>query len=641
MNFFEYQHQARRQSALLVLLFVVAVLAIIALVDLAVAGLVMAFTHNVYEPFPSFPGWLQAHPKVLGWTSLGTFGLIASASLYRMASLSRGGGAVASLLGGTRVEPGTRDPMRRQLINVVEETAIAAGLPVPEVYVLETEPGINAFAAGFSPSDAAIAVTRGTLESLTRDELQGVVAHEFSHILHGDTRLNMRLLGATFGIMVVALAGRMILHGLGETRRSSDGRAAVLVLGVGITLFIVGYIGVLAARLIKAAVSRHREYLADASAVQYTRNPHGLAGALKKIALSPLRAAIVSAQGEEISHMLIAERHNLFDSLFASHPPLLARITRLEPSFRPGDLERIRLSPMRPPAPEPVQPPPPALPELFGLAPHLVIGLVGNPGDAALNTAAALDARLAPALKEAAHSPQDAPYLVLALVLNRDDASRELQLARIAERLPDAPPGYLENLSAQVRRLDPAHYLPLLELALPALRQQPAILLRTLIGLVDDLVRVDGVTRIFDYALSRLLRQLVTESMAPRARRAGPASKLRQLRAEAQTLFSMLALAGHAESEAASAACAAGLRRLFPGENLKFAPPQPWIEPLDRALLELDRLPPLVKQELIDALALTILHDRQITLAESELLRVFCALLHCPLPPLSPGSAST
>jgi len=641
MNFFEHQHQAQRRSALLVLLFVVAVLAIIAIIDLVVAGLVMVFTHNVYEPYPSFVDWLRTHPRVVGWTSLGVFGVIATASLYRMATLSHGGGAVATLLGGVRVEPGTRDPLRRQLINVVEETAIAAGLPVPEVYVLETEPGINAFAAGFTPSDAAIAVTRGTLESLTRDELQGVVGHEFSHILHGDTRLNMRLIGATFGIMVVALAGRMILRGLGETRRTGDGdgRAMVFALIIGITLFVAGYIGVLAARLIKAAVSRHREHLADASAVQYTRNPHGLAGALKKIAISPLRATIVSAQGEEVSHMLIAEPVNPFESMFASHPPILERIKHLEPSFRPNDLERIRLAPMRPPEPEPVQPRPPALPELFGLAPHLVIGLVGNPDSHALGAAVALEAGLAPSLKEAAHSPQDVLYLVLAMVLNQDAVSREQQLKRIAERLPEAPAGYVENLSVHIARLDPTHRLPLLELAFPALRQQPVMVLRSLVGAIDDLVRVDGVTRIFDYALSRLVRQLVTEMLAPQARRSGPVPKLRQLRNEAQTLFSLLALAGHADTETASSASETGLRRLFPQDNLRYAPPQPWIEPLDRALLALDRLPPLVKQELVDALAITILHDRQITLAESELLRVICALLHCPLPPLGTGSA--
>jgi len=635
MNFFEHQHVARRRSAQLVLLFTLAVLAIVAVTDLVAAALVMIFTHDPYRGFPSFPAWLQAHPTVLVWTSVVTAGFIGAASLYRMATLNQGGGAVARMLGGVRVDGGTRDPLRRQLVNVAEETAIAAGLPVPELYVLETEPGINAFAAGFTPSDAAIAVTRGALESLTRDELQGVVAHEFSHVLHGDTRLNMRLIGFSFGILAVALIGRMILHGLPKLRGSRDGRAAVMAMTAGTVLFIVGYIGVLAARLIKSAVSRHREYLADASAVQYTRNPEGIAAALKKIAASPLRAMIVAAQGEEISHMLIAERAGLFDALFASHPPILDRIARLDPAFTPADLERIRLAPMRASPPTPVAPPPPALPEVLGLAPHLIVGLVGAPGAPAMHTAAALEAQLAPALKDAARSPQDALYLVLALVLSGNGNTREAQLERIAERLPDAPLGYVENLAAQVARLEAAHRLPLLELAFPALRQRPSLELRALVGLIDDLVRGDGTPRIFEYALSRLVRNQVAETLTPQARRAGPVPKLRGLQTEIQTLFSLLAQSGHADVDGARAACEAGVRHLFPRDPLRYAPPSPWVEALDRALLRLDRLPPLVKQELVTALALTVLHDRSITLAESELLRAVCALLHCPLPPLA------
>lgn len=635
MNFFEHQHRARRRSALLVLLFTVALLAIVAVIDLTVAALAMWFTHNPYDPPPQFSAWLAAHPRVPVWTSVVVAGFIGAASLYRMATLNRGGGAVARLLGGVRVDPGTRDPLRHQFVNVVEETAIAAGLPVPELYVLETEPGINAFAAGFTPSDAAIAVTRGALESLTRDELQGVVAHEFSHILHGDTRLNMRLIGFSFGILVIALTGRMILRALGESRRAGDGRAIAAGYALGFVLFVLGYLGVLAARLIKSAVARHREYLADASAVQYTRNPAGIAGALKKIAAAPLRAAIVSAQGEEVSHMLIAERTGLFARLFASHPPILERIARLDPAFRPAELDAIRLAPMRPPPPAAAARPAPALPEMLGLAPHLLVGLVGNPGESALTAAAALEAALPPVLKDAARSPQDALYLALALVLSDDDAVRARQLERVAERLPDAPLGYLGNLATQVARIPAVQRLPLLELAFPALRERPRLVLRTLVGLIDDLVQADGVIRIFDYALSRLLRQLVAEALTPPAARAAPVPKLHDSQAEVQTLFSLLALAGHADSDAARSACEAGLRRLFPQAALRYAPPTPWVEPLDRALMRLDRLPPLVKQELVDALAFTVLHDRRIMLAEAELLRVVCALLHCPLPPLA------
>lgn len=638
MNFFEHQQRAQRRSTLLVLLFLLAVAAIVVATNLTVLVAFYVADSAQLAGLTPFPVWLHLHPRLVIWTSIITITFIGSASLYRMAILGRGGSAVAQMLGGARIDPDTRDPLRRQLHNVVEETAIAAALPVPEVYVLETEAGINAFAAGFSPNDAVIAVTRGMLENLTRDELQGVIAHEFSHIRHGDTRLNMRLIGASFGILAIALTGRMLLRGVVASRSSrSDGRAIMAGYAVGVLLIVIGYIGVLAARLIKAAVSRDRERLADASAVQFTRSTEGLAGALKKIAVSPMRATLVSAQGEEVSHMLIAEDTGLFSRLFASHPPLIERIRLLEPRFEPAELEKIKLGPMREFAPGPAPEPTP-LPELLGLATHREVARVGAPGQPARQTAAALDRDIAPILTEAAHSPQDAVDLVLALLLGADAGLRALQLQRIRERLSSAAPGHIENLAAQVQRLDTTLRLPLLDMAFPALRQQPPLDLRNLIGLVDDLTRINGLTRIFDYALSRLLHQMLAETLAPSAgSRAG--LKLNALHSEVQTLFSLMAQAGHAEPEESRAAFEAGLRRLLPSLTLSYAPPQPWVEALDNALMRLDRLAPLVKQELIAALAETVLHDRRVMLAETELLRVICACLHCPLPSLQAAAA--
>jgi len=632
MNFFEQQHRARRRSALLVLLFTVAVVGIVVATNLLVLGAFYLYGTIQLEGLVPFTTWLTLHPRIVGWTSVITVGFIGAASLYRMASLSQGGGAVARLLGGVRVDSASHDSHHRLLLNVVEETAIAAGLPVPEVYVLDREAGINAFAAGFSPSDAAIAVTRGMLETLTRDELQGVIAHEFSHILNGDTRLNMRLLGASFGILVIALTGRMTLRAVAESRGSgSDGRAIMAGYVFGLLLLVIGYIGVLAANLVKAAVSRDRERLADAAAVQFTRNPHGLAGALKKIAISPLRATITSAESEEVSHMLIAEPSGLFTRLFASHPPLLERIRWLEPRFDPSELEQIHLAPMRlRPVPQ-VETPPAALPEIAGLAPHLVVAMVGNPGQPALLSAAALEQGLSPGLREAAHSSHDALYLVLAMLLHADYPIREAQMEKISERLPHAPLGYIENLATQLTGLDRTQRLPLFELAFPALRRRPPLELRQLIGMVDDLVQADGVTTIFDYALSRLLRQQLKETLSPQSFPGRSAPKLYSLRQEAQTLFSLLAQAGHAQTQDARTAYEAGMRHLLT-DAPPYTPPEPWVELLDHALLKLDRLPPMVKQELIAGLTITVLHDRQIMLAEAELLRVICALLHCPLP---------
>jgi Zn-dependent protease with chaperone function len=579
------------------------------------------------------------------WTSLITFGLVAGASLYRMATLASGGSAVAQSLGGTLIDAGTRDPLRRQLINVVEETAIAAGVPAPQVYVLESEGGINAFAAGYSTSDAAIAVTRGTLEALTRDELQGVIAHEFSHILNGDMRLNMRLIGVSFGILVIALTGRMILRGLPHARGSSGRGSQVLLLGLaaGVTLVAVGYIGVLFTRLIKSAVSRNREFLADASAVQFTRNPHGIAGALKKIAVSPLRATLTSAESEEIGHMLIAERSGLFDALFASHPPILERIRVIEPSFDPAELEQIRLAPMTSGTPPPPPPAPLSHAAQLALLPLSVIATIGNPGAGQLSAAAQRRAEIPLALQEAAHSPQDALAVVLAAVLSQDAPTRKRQIAHLRTRIKLAPDSFarLEALASGGARLEPALRLPLLEIAFPALRQRPPEQLRALVVLVDELLRLNGEVSVLDYALGRLLRVQLSEALTPRAGRpAQPALKLHALRSETQTLFAVMAQAGHDDEHAARAAFDAGMRRLLPMSPPEFSPPSGWLKTLDDSLTRLDYLPPAIKQALIEALVVTVAHDRQVTLGEAELLRVVCASLHCPLPPLVADAAA-
>lgn len=661
MNFFEHQQRARQRTTLAVLLFIVATLAVVAATDLMVLGTLAFLGTDPYAPPSAYFSWVGSHPRALLWTSLGTAGLVAGASLYRMATLASGGSSVAQSLGGTLIDAGTRDPLRRQLINVVEETAIAAGVPAPQVYVLESEGGINAFAAGFSTSDAAIAVTRGTLEALTRDELQGVIAHEFSHILNGDMRLNMRLIGVSFGILVIALTGRMILRGLAHSRGSSgrnEGQVLLLGMALGLMLVAIGYIGVLFTRLIKAAVSRHREFLADASAVQFTRNPHGIAGALKKIAVSPLRATLANTESEEIGHMLIAERSGLFDALFASHPPILERIRTIEPSFDPAELEKIHLAPMT--SGTPASPPAAPLSHAAQLAllPLSVIATIGNPGTAQLTVAAQRRDEIPRALREAAHSPQDALAVVLAVVLSQEALTRERQIAHLHTRIKMAPDSLtrLEALASHGARLEPAQRLPLLEIAFPALRQRPPEQLRALVVLVDELLRLDGQVSVLDYALGRLLRVQLTEALSPHIRRPRrSALKLHALRSEAQALFTVMARAGHDDEHTARAAFDAGMRRLLPMGTPDFAgitiettrgstpssdPTTDWITSVDNALTRLDFLPPAIKQALIEALVVTVSHDRQVTLGEAELLRVVCASLHCPLPPLVADTAA-
>ncbi|MEK7666469.1 MAG: peptidase M48 Ste24p, partial [Pseudomonadota bacterium] len=357
----------------------------------------------------------------------------------------------------------------------------------------------------------------------------------------------------------------------------------------------------------------------------------------------PLRATLTSAESEEIGHMLIAERHGLFDALFASHPPILDRIRTLEPSFDPAELEQIRLAPMVSGTPSPPAPAPLSPAAQIALLPLSVIATIGNPGTAQLTVAAQRRNEIPQALREAAHSPQDALAVVLAVVLSQEALTRERQVAHLRTRIKLAPDAFtrFEALASHGARLEPALRLPLLEIAFPALRQRPPEQLQALIVLVEEMQRMEGQISVLDYALGRLLRVQLTETLTPRTGRpAQPAHKLHDLRSETQTLFAVMAKAGHDDERTARAAFDAGMRRLLPMTPPEFAPPSDWITTLDRALTRLDSLPPAIKPSLIEALVLTVAHDRQVTLGEAELLRVVCASLHCPLPPLVADAAA-
>lgn len=649
MNFFEHQQRARQRTTLLALLFVLATLTTVLLTDAVALIVVAVYTAGDDPRVLSLSQWIGAHPRALVWTSLGTLGVIGAASMYRMASLSAGGSAVARAVGGTLVDADSADPQKRQLLNLVEEMAIAAGVPAPQVYVLEQEPGINAFAAGFSTSDAAIAVTRGTLELLTRDELQGVVAHEFSHILNGDMRLNTHLLGVVYGLLFIGLTGRLILRGLSRVRGSSSSRvggssssgrggwqlvAAVFI--AALALMVIGYIGTLLATMIRAAVSRQREFLADASAVQFTRNPAGIAGALKKIAVSPLRSVLQNADGEEISHMLLADGRKMFQAFFATHPPIVERIKAIDAHFQPSELEHIKLTPVNTGPRAPVAKTAATLP----ISPALVIAAIGNPGGQ-LEAVERSQAAIPKELRRVARSRVHAPSLALALALNKDASERGRQIGRLQQRLPGELFPHLQAVVAMVDRVAPELRLSLIDMAFPALRLRPAQELQMLIATIEEIGRMDGRFDVLDYALVRLLRVQLVEALAPQTVRAGMSAKLDALRDQAGVMFAVVAQAGERDKYAAQRAYTAGMQQLLGSNIPAYAPPEPWMGALDRALTRLDGLVPMSKQALIEALVVTVLHDRRVSLGELELLRAICASLHCPVPPLAPVSTES
>lgn len=628
MNFFDAQDRAKRATRWLIIVYILATVLIVAGVTLIVAATLMIVGENGQ----------QANPSVLATIAAMAALLIIGATIYRTAQLSSGGGKVAADMGGTLISTDVTNPLRQRLRNVVEEMAIASGVPVPDVYVLEAEMGINAFAAGFTPGDAAIAVTRGTLETLNREELQGVIAHEFSHILNGDMRLNIRMMGVLFGIMVLGMMGRMMLRGARHTRNKNA--AAVLVLGIG--LMLLGWIGVFAARLVKAAVSRQREFLADASAVQFTRETDGIANALKKIGGYGAHSYIKSVDPEEVSHMLFAGGTSRLTSLFATHPPLVERIRALDPGFEESDYPQVNIEShaqsrlqdaddgqaggFMPAAPRAAQ--------------HTlrasISDAVGQPDPEQIAFAAEIRRTIPSELYDAAHSPERAWMLTLALTIDREVTHAHSQLRFITEQVGAERGELVRRFAAQVGQIGAEYRLPLLEIAFPALKKGPEQQREYFLDLVKRLIELDGVVDLYEYCFYRVLSSAFERASDPSGRHKGNRAGKKEIRQAAINLVMTVAHHGHTARDERVRAFRAGVAEFgkwasdadYEDKKLETVPL------LDRSLNVLKRMNTAGSKSLLQALAKTISHDGKVSAAEAELLRAICASLDCPLPPI-------
>ncbi|HEY5775543.1 MAG TPA: M48 family metallopeptidase [Xanthomonadales bacterium] len=644
MNFFEYQEKARRQSRLLVFLFILAVAIIIIVIDLAILVAFGAMNMEQQQPLFSVQSLfsiqsLQANSKVLLGGALATAGVIALASLFKTVALRSGGGKVARDLGGVLVEADARDPLRRRLYNVVEEIALASGIPVPEIYVLEQESGINAFAAGFTPADAAVAVTRGALEKLSRAELQGVIAHEFSHIFNGDMRLNIRLMGALFGILMLSLIGRRVLHGSYYMGRSKNNGGGAIVL-VAVAVMVVGYIGLFFGRWIKSAVSRQREYLADASAVQFTRDPDGIAGALKKIAVYS-DASYLNVETEEVSHMLFGNGEKV--SMFSTHPPLTQRIQRIDKSFRSEDLIELSRSIQRhgqAEAERAAREEQKAKPSAGGMfnADNLV-EQIGNPDFSRILMAAALAASIPEQINQAAHSNQWATEVLFYCLLDPDDEIREQQLLFVAQNMGSESEARVRALLGASPVLGAEQRLPLLEIAIPELKRRPPDYIGKVLATVKSLNKADGQTDVFEYLMAKIIAQHLWESINPQKVKLSGKATLAGAIDKALDVIAVLAIRGQDSAENIERAYRAGSALLGVTTSVPMPVIDDWIGVMDEALPALDQLKPADKEKLVKALIATVMADKKIAVTEMELLRVICSVIHVPLPMVTGGEA--
>jgi Zn-dependent protease with chaperone function len=648
-SFFENQQLARRNTKILVLLFALAVGGVVLAVDLVLAAL-YAWNYEWPQAGPALT-WamrLRVVPTALyAWGAAGTALVILAVSAWHVMQLGSGGKAVAEMVGARRVASDTRDLLERRLLNVVEEMAIASGVRVPAVYVMDGEAGINAFAAGYDTSDAVVAVTRGTLETLNRDELQGVIGHEFSHILHGDMRLNIRMIGVLAGIVFIGSVGEFVMR---SQRGGGDSKGALPIVLGGLALFLIGYIGLFFARLIKASVARQREFLADASSVQYTRNPDGLAGALDQIRHASAGALIANRHAEDLSHMFFGEAVKLrLASLFATHPPLEERIARVHPRFEREGYRRTRAAAAgvdqkglqniaKPERPAPVGGRRGAdLGHAWGRSALESARLVGSMDSAKVDYAARLLATLPPDLREHLHDPEKAGAALVALLLAPKEDVRGLQLAALECKGMGPLAEGARRAERLTRRLGPAFHMAVVDLALPAIRSSSAARKTALVDALEVVIHADRRVSLHEFVVLTLVRS----QLAPKDRPGATGSRrIADLAFDASLVLSLVVHAGMrqdaigARALALQAAMQAGTAEMGLAEVPPTVPSTLTLERAAASLEALRQLAPMQKALLVKGLFAAVSHDGAIRVVEAELMRLVGAVLDCPLPPL-------
>jgi Zn-dependent protease with chaperone function len=566
----------------------------------------------------------------------------------KFAQMSHGGAAVAQAMGGIQVDPGSSDPDERRILNVVEEMAIASGVRVPPVYLMEDQT-INAFAAGNSEQDSVIGVTRGCIHALSRDELQGVMAHEFSHIFHRDTRLNMRLVAWLGGIFAVSMVGRILIRSQMYSRPSRDKNSnAAIGLGIGVALFIIGIVGYFFGRIIQSAVSRQREFLADASAVQYTRNPDGIAGALEKIARGA-GSQLSAPAAAEFSHFFFA---NGIASLFSTHPPIEDRIARIRGAkmvaagvtagvtaavtsvattatniATTATMTAAKNAGFTQPATTARASSMAAFHGVSAAAIHGARRSMGslNPHD--IGMAHGLIAGLPESVVDAARNPFSARAVICSLLLARDRRERQAQLAGIATIDPAL--ANATDALQQTATITPRQRLPVIELCAASLVQLSPAQYQQFRAVLAQLIASDSQVDRLEWTVRVILRGAIEGPIAVKD------TSARATVADVALVVSVLAWSGAADEAAVARAwrAARGSEPLLPAAQT--AAHLCTLDALDESLQRLSNTKLGTKRKLVDACIACVAADGQTTVEEAELLRAVCASIGAPMPPIA------
>jgi Zn-dependent protease with chaperone function len=648
MNFFESQDRARKNTFQLVFLFSLAVITLIIMTNLLVM-VVFGFINSQQ---------MQSSSALVQKMDWGTFALVSAGvgavvlggSFYKIMALSAGGRTVADALGGQLIPQNTADLKQRRLLNVVEEMAIASGIPAPPVYILTGEPGINAFAAGFTPRDAVIGVTQGLIDHLSREQLQGVIAHEFSHIFNGDMRLNIRLMGVLNGILIIGLAGYFIMRSTafsGRGRRDSKGGGQILALGIG--LMVIGFAGTFFGGLIKAAVSRQREYLADASAVQFTRNPDGIAGALKRIGGLEYGSIVENPSAPEISHAFFAQGVSGFmQGLSATHPPLEKRILAIDPHWD-GEFDVVdKIDPLRSEAGDKdgaAKKPTMSREALAQKAATVAVGAtmatvanaidqIGNPKQETIDHARSLIAGLPGVVADAAREPYGARAVIYSLALDRGQEVRGRQLEHLQNHADPEVFVLTNKLMPEMGGLDIKYRLPLMDMTIPALKQLSLDQYKSFKENLKALIEMDAKIDLLEWSLQKILFVHLDGHFFKLPHPMTRYNNVRDLRQEVRVILSVMAYAGQQKQDDIEAAFHAAAEALEFGELQLREKSSINVADLDMATQKLELLNPLAKQKLLQACAVSVMHDQKISGVETELLRAIASVLGCPMPPI-------
>jgi Zn-dependent protease with chaperone function len=639
LNFFEAQDKARRNTLWMVLLFILAVAGLIFLTNILLLG-VYAYTRTGGIVYSISELHTYFDLSVSIGVAVGICLLVFGAGFYKTMSLSKGGPAVAEMLGGRLVPQSSNDPQQRRLLNVVEEMSLAAGMPIPKVYLLD-EQSINAFAAGLSPATAVIGVTRGALSQLSRDELQGVIAHEFSHIFNGDMRLNIRLIGLLHGILLIGLMGYFILRSMrfaGRSRSRKGGGGIIVIVALGLGLMVIGYAGNFFGQWIKAVVSRQREYLADSSAVQFTRNKDSIAGALKKIGGLTAGSYIEAPAALEYSHAFFANGISSFwQSLFATHPPLEKRIKVIDPGWD-GKFVRILPGAEQKTSTDSDTKSTEAAAKIAVTAAILTaadqaIRQIGTLNEENIERVKQLIVAMPETLREAAQSPYSARALVYAsLIKNQPDKKQCWTL--LEQHADRSMPALTRQYLPEIKKLDDMMKLPLLELCVSALRELSSNQFIQFERAINKIIAADKKVDLNEWIIQRLVLQQLNQHFGLQKMPRAKYSTLGAVKSDAEVLLSLIAYVEHKDDSLATQAFdrgkkEAGVTALNIVSRQDFS-----LDSLNRAMDNLMRLKPLVKPRILKACVAIILVDGKTTPKGIELVRTISTCLDCPMPPM-------